>query len=166
MVNAAIALQIFNLMSRSVPPCFPTTLNSHIDEGLNFSGGLPTNFDWFLDGGVNLHQFWFFFLLILSPVPADILAWWSFFCIWLWLCERRVRSSEKSRVEIRFEFPLYTILPVCCCSPHDPVKVNNQEEEEWWQQTSLLNSCLTSRLSIHKYIFHIVSRSMRSNAFS
>ena len=39
-----------------------------------------------------------FFLLILSPVPADVVSRRVVLsCIWLWLCERGARSSAKSR---------------------------------------------------------------------
>ena len=39
-----------------------------------------------------------FFLLILRPVPADMVSRRVFLsCIWLWLCDRSARSSAKSR---------------------------------------------------------------------
>ena len=39
-----------------------------------------------------------FFLLILSPVPADVVSRRVVLsCIWLWLCDRSARSSAKSR---------------------------------------------------------------------
>ena len=39
-----------------------------------------------------------FFLLILSPVPADVVSRRVVLsCIWLWLCDRNARSSAKSR---------------------------------------------------------------------
>ena len=39
-----------------------------------------------------------FFLLILSPVPADVVSRTVVLsCFWLWLCDRSARSSAKSR---------------------------------------------------------------------
>lgn len=73
-----------------------------VDEWLNFSDGLwlmGTNYVLWSGCSVNLHQFWgFFFKLIWSPVPVDVVVRRVVLsCIWLWLFERSDWPSAKSR---------------------------------------------------------------------
>ena len=56
-----------------------------------------------------------FFLLILGPVPADVVSRRVVLsCIWLWLCDRNARSSVKSRLSscIRSVHGIPLFLPV------------------------------------------------------
>ena len=83
-----------------------------------------------------------FFLLILSPAPADVVSRRVVLsCIWLWLCDRCARSSVKSRssscVQSVHCIPLF--LPAVS-DLHDPV--DDQEEEERWKEAPLPNSSL------------------------
>ena len=82
-----------------------------------------------------------FFLLIWSPVPADVVSRKVVLsCIWLWLCDRSARSSAKSRSSSCVQSVYSIQVGTCCCGLHD--LVHDQEEEERWKQSPLPDSSL------------------------
>ena len=94
MTKAALALSILAVTSQSVPPWWSTTLLRWTKDFTSLMGSPPTV------TGVLAVVFIFissvFFLLILSPVPADVVSRRVVLsCIWLWLCDKSARSSVK-----------------------------------------------------------------------
>ena len=80
-----------------------------------------------------------FFLLILSPVSADVVSKKVVLsCIWLWLCDRSARLSAKSRssscVQSIHCIPLFL--------PGLRDSVDDREEEKRCKQAPLPNSSL------------------------
>ena len=96
MTKAALALPILAVTSRFVPPCWSTTLPRYTNDSTCLMGSPPT-----VTGALAVVFIFIssvFFLLILSPVPADVASMRVVLsCIWLCLCDRSARSSAKPR---------------------------------------------------------------------
>ena len=96
MMNATLAFCILALTSSSVPPFFLIMLPRYVNESVSSSGS-PFNVMGLLFFVLAFIIF-VLLLLMLSPSCIDTVFSWSVFsCICLWLCERRPRSSAKSR---------------------------------------------------------------------
>ena len=119
---------------------------SQVDKRLHLPDGLSTNCDWCVGSCVYLHQLGFL-PVNLEPCPCwcglqesglvlhlAVIVWWS------------ARSLGKSRLSCCVQWcALYTVVPTCCSSLHDPVA--DQEVEEWWKQAPLPNSVFTLKFS-------------------
>ena len=96
MTKAAPTLPILTVTSRSVPACWSTTLPRYTKDSTSLMSSPPT-----VTGALAVVLTYIrsvFFLLILSPAPADVVSRRVILsCIWLWLCDRSAMSSAKSR---------------------------------------------------------------------
>ena len=96
MMNATLAFCILALTSSSVPPFLLIVLPRYVNESVSSSGS-PFNVIGLLFFVLAFIIF-VLLLLMLSPSCIDTVFSCSVFsCICLWLCERRARSSAKSR---------------------------------------------------------------------
>ena len=96
MMNATLAFWILALTSSSVPPVLFIVLPRYVNASVSSSGS-PFNVMGLLFFVLAFIVF-VLLLLMLSPSCVDTVFSCSVFsCICLWLCERRARSSGKSR---------------------------------------------------------------------
>ena len=141
MRKATRALWIRALVSSSVPPVLLILLPRYVKQSVSASGFPPTVTTLLIFVLAFILLSLSLFILMLSPVCADTVFSRSVFsCICSWLCERRARSSAKSKSSCWLQRVHWIPFLLFYGRFHYPVY--GQQEHERWYKAPLSYSCL------------------------